>query len=569
MCLLGNRVGGLIRASAASLLLAGLGCGTALAAAADPFPEIRPDTRAEAVKLLGESSGTDSHCLTPAIQISKSSGPLGEAPAVRRALALLESSISFTIEERVWGQGGVLFRYTDEPNAVDRIDPSDANDDGIPDVLSATTMGLVEARRLLVETLGLSAPAQMEVLLVELGGDLDGYFVPTRERPFRSRLVLDATPRRGAEGARRAAIHQFAHAVAQAVSASFPHDWAEALATWAVLTLDGVPDHATSVVLSNRLDRLESGLFSTEADLGAGNAIWLAFLEQAYGSSAVRTTVEELGRGLPIALALDRAVRRVSSDDLVSAFAEFHLWSLLVGSRADSRHFSFAELLAEPDFAFTAVGLPALSVQGDPPLTPFGSTQIRIVPDFGPGGLRVHFEGDFSARWETDLLLVGERGTLRRLPLRFSAEGRGEATVPLDGIAEALLLVRNIGSIDDGPHRFTFAAHLEKSFPFQLVALEAAPLEEPDAGVVVSWETLGEQELIGFNILRQHESGGLETVVNPVWIPAVGGQSNLTSYHFIDRSAAPGASYSYRLQGITTSGLSSYSSPVVAGAPSR
>jgi hypothetical protein len=563
MGLFGKRGGGLIPTLALSLLLAGSAPGIVRAAAADPFPEINPSTRIDAVKLLGESGGSGSRCLTPTIQMSRGGNPAEGRAAAGRALALLESGVSFAREQRLWKPGGVLYIYTDEPNDFDCIDRTDADSDGTPDIRRATTVGLKEARGLLVETLGLTAPAPIEVLLIELGDDLDGYVVPSPERPIRPRLVLDASPRDGYEGARRAAIHQFAHAVAQAASPSFPHDWAEALATWAVLTIDGAPDLTTGAVLSGRLDRLESGLFSTGADLGAGNAIWLAFLEQAYGISAIRTTIEELGRGLPVASALDRAVRRVSNDDLESAFAEFHLWSVLVGARADGRHFSFAEHLAEPEFAFTARGLPALSVQGDPPLGSFGAAQIRILPDAGPGGLRLHFEGDFAARWEADVILVGDLGTMRRLPLHLSAEGRGETTVPLEGIAEALLLVRNIGGSDDGPHRFTCAAHLEKGFPVEIVALDAAPLEQPDDGVLISWETLAEQELIGFNILRQREDGGRVTVVNPVWIPALGDLSTQTSYHFIDRSAGPGISYSYRIQAITISGLSSHSTPVV------
>ncbi len=564
MDLFGKRGGGLIPSFVLSLLMAGSATGTAGAAAADQFPEISPATRAEAVELLGASGESGSRCLTPAIQLSRSGSPAAGRAAARRALALLEGKVSLVRERRIWLPSGVLYIYTDEPNDFDCIDLTDADSDGNPDVRRATTVGINEARRLMVETLGFTAPAPIEVLLVELGDDLDGYVVPSPERPTWPRLVLDASPRAGHEGARRAAIHQFAHAVAQAVSPSFPHDWAEALATWAVLTIDGGPDLTMAAALSSRLRSLESGLFSTGADYGAGNAIWLAFLEQAYGISAVRTTIEELGRGLPVALALDRAVRRVSNDDLASAFAEFQLWSVLVGARADGRHFSFAEHLAGPEFAFTANGLPALSVQGDPPVSPFGATQIRIVPDAGPGGLRLHFEGDFAARWEADVILVDERGAIRRLPLHLSAEGRGDTTVPLEGISEALLLVRNLGGSDDGPHRFTFAAHLQKGYPVEIVALEAAPLEQPHSGMLISWETLAEEELIGFNILRQREDGERVTVVNPVWIPALGDLSTQTSYHFIDRSAGPGISYSYRIQAITTSGLSSHSAPVVA-----
>jgi len=563
MGLFAKRAGLSVQAVALCLLLlgplAGESGGTAFAAAADPFPEIRPATRAEAIKLLREKSGTISPCLTPGIQLSRQSSPLDVTPSVNRAVALLERRVLFAREEAVWGPGGILVRYTTVENSFDRIDPADSNGDGIPDVLSATIAGLEDASRLLLDSLALSAPLPMEVLLVELGDGLDGYTVPARGQPPRSRLVLDASPRQGVDGARRAAIHQFTHAVAQAAGPSFPHDWAEAFATWAVLTLDANPDSFMLETLSARLQNLDTGLLDTASDLGAGNAAWLAFVDQAYGRSAVRTTIDELGRGLPVAAALDRA------DDLASAFAEFHLWSLLVGRRADDRHFSFAGLLPDPAFAGTAEGLPALSVRAEPPIAPFGAAQIRLLPDAGPGGMHIHFEGEFSARWETDLILVSDQGVMRRLRLELSAEGRGGSTIPLEGVAEALLLIRNMGGDDEASHRYTYSANLEKGFPFELTMLQAAPVEAPGMGLLVSWETQSEQQMIGFNILRQREQNGRRVVVNPVWIPAVGDQNNLTSYHFIDRSAEPGIAYIYSIEGITTSGLSSRSRPVIAG----
>jgi len=73
--------------------------------------------------------------------------------------------------------------------------------------------------------------------------------------------------------------------------------------------------------------------------------------------------------------------------------------------------------------------------------------------------------------------------------------------------------------------------------------------------------------LIGFNVLRVRENGGSEVVVNPVWIPALGDRGRPTSYHFQDRDVDPDASYIYRVQGITSDGLTSTSDPVVARRP--
>jgi hypothetical protein len=79
--------------------------------------------------------------------------------------------------------------------------------------------------------------------------------------------------------------------------------------------------------------------------------------------------------------------------------------------------------------------------------------------------------------------------------------------------------------------------------------------------VVVAWDTAAEYDLVGFNILRRVANGDEEQTVNPVWIPALGGFADETSYRYVDRTARPGVSYVYRIQGITTSGLSSFSEP--------
>jgi hypothetical protein len=352
--------------------------------------------------------------------------------------------------------------------------------------------------------------------------------------------------------------------VADAAGPQMPREWGEALATWTTLDLDGEPDGVTAALLSTRLERLDEGLLSRDLELAAGNAIWFVFLAEAYGLSAVSVTAQELARGGSAAAALDRGLRRVSDDGLAAAFREFHLWSILVGPRADRFHFSFAGRLAGPRFASSADGLPALSVQSDPAIAPWGAAQIRVLPDAGDGGLGIRFEGEVSASWEVDLLLIDDDGSLRRRALELTDEGRGERTVPLDGVAEALLLVRSLGSEDGAAHRYTYAVHRERGYPFEITSLEARQRAD---GVDVCWDTGSERELIGFNVLRFREGGGPAVVVNPVWVPALGEPGEPTSYQLADRSVEPGVSYVYRVQAITVDGLTSLSEPLEVHPP--
>jgi hypothetical protein len=465
------------------------------------------------------------------------------------------------VEETVIASDGTPVAYTIEPSAFDRISHTDFDGNGTPDLVQRVVEGLDQARQLLVDQLHLTAPDGLDVVLLELGADLEGYLVA---RNGGATIVLDGSSGADGDTIRNAAAHQYAHAVANAAGPGMPREWGEALATWATLKLNGPPDGITAALIATRLERLDSGLLSRDLELAPGNAVWFAFLDEAYGLAAVSVTAEELAQGGSTAAALDRALGRVSDDDLAVAFREFHLWSILVGPRADPFHFTFAESVAAPDFASTTEGLPALSVQSDPAIAPWGATQIRIVPVDTDGGLGIRFEGGFRATWEADLLLTDATGTLRRLALELTPEGWGEVTVPLDGLVEALLLVRNVGSEDGGSHRYTYAAHRERAYPLEIASFAARHLGD---AVDLRWDTSSEQELVGFNVLRIRDDGGAEVVVNPVWVPALGALDERTSYQFEDRGVEAGVTYIYRVQAITVDGLTSLSEPVVVRRP--
>jgi hypothetical protein len=526
----------------------------------DPFPEPHPVDRAAAVALVADDTPTPLGCLTPQVQ-RRAATRLGANPAVRRALALLQRRSYSGVERIAYAGDGTPVAYADEPTAFDRVSPVDLDGDGTPDLVQGVIDGLNRARSLLVEQMRLPAPAKLDVVLLELGAGLEGYLLSS---DLGATIVLDGSRGADGEAIRTAAAHQYAHAVASEAGSHMPPEWGEALATWTTLKLAGEPDGVTSALLSTRLERLGDGLLAHDLELAAGNALWFAFLDEAYGLAAVSVTAQELARDGSVVSALDRALGRVSDDDLATAFREFHLWSILVGPRADSFHFSFAERLAPPRFASTTLGLPALSVQADPSLAAWGAAQIRIVPDLDRDGLGVRFEGAFGAVWEADLLLLDAEGALRRLALDLTAEGWGEVTVPADGLVEALLLVRNVGSQDGAGHRYTYAAHRERAYPFEMASLEAQHL---DGGIGLAWETSTEKELVGFNLLRVREGGGVEVVANPVWIPALGDLDEATSYQFVDRGVEAGASYIYRVQGITVDGLTSLSEPLVVRPP--
>jgi hypothetical protein len=516
------------------------------------FPEPRPANRAEAVQVLcrGTAVGACVH------QLMSPAARSLESPAMYRSRQLL--TVSETDAEVWLGPHATRFRYSVDARSADRIDVADADNNRVPDLLDTVADALERARRLLGVQLELKLPALAEVQLAELGDRAGGYVVPGDKGVV---LVLEGSPPGGAAAVARSAVRQYAYATALELGVA-QTEWAEAFAAWVESRVEGFGADAAAVA-SERLRELGAGLLARRQEGAAGNAIWFSFLDQAYGLASVRVTIEELAASSSPAAALDRALRRASALDLESAFREFHVWAVLTGARADGRHFDFASRVEAPPFAATANGVMALSLEREPPLGPLGAAQIRLVPQQASGGLRVRFEGEFGARWDADLIVLGRGGEMHRVALPLGPEGRGEVAVPLNQASELWLLVRQTASDDGTPRHYTYSTHHERDFPFSLSAIRAERAEN-GRGIVVGWDTAVEQDLVGFNILRRRTDVGEapEQVVNPVWVPALGVSGDETSYRFVDPTARPDAEYTYRVQGITRTGLSAYSDTV-------
>lgn len=516
----------------------------------------RPGARLQALTTLSGGGAVSTPCLTPVVQ-SLRSDPQRASAAARRSLSALAGEVALPSERRAVDSDGNVVRFTTDRNSFDRVEILDDNANGRPDLVDAALSGLARAQRLLVGQLELAGPGPVEVVLGRMSLGIEGLSLPGSGRDPHTQVWLDPGTR-GTAALRRAAEHQYAHAVAAA--AGLDPAWGEAFAGWVVMALEGAPDDRALLSIGRRLANFGSGLVVDDLDGAWGNAVWFAFLHEAYGPTAVKLAVEELGRGGSDQAALDRALRRSAGDSLDAALREFQVWTLLVGPRDDRRHFSFASRLAAPAFASTAEALPALSVQADPEIGPMGAAAVAIRPTEHSGGLTVRFEGDMTARWGVDVLLVRSDGSMHRVPLELDAEDAGELTVPLQDVREATLLVRNLDPEGRPARRYTWGAQFDPGYPVVIGSLRA----EPTAGdaVLVSWDTAGERGLLGFNVLRSREENGRPARVNPVWIPAVGDASVPASYSFVDEDAQPGVAYRYRVEAVTTEGLTSRSDAV-------
>lgn len=525
--------------------------------AAETFPEPRPLTGNDAVQLL--CPGVDpGPCLRAGL--AGSNRTAAGSPA-RRVLERLGNDFDFGRLSRVAAPAVGELRFSLAEVATDSMLGRDLDLNGVPWSVGATLDGLALAAELLHAQLELPRPAVDGARLVRLANGVTGFTVPVRiDERGAVTLVIAIEPERDDAAARRSAALTYAWAVAN--GAGLDPIWSEGFAQWVALRVGDGPDPRQLARLARGLGRLSDGLVADSPDDAGSLAAWFAFLDESFGLSAVRLTVEELAGDSSPATALDRAARRASAGDLAALLREFHLWTLLVGDRADDRHFSFARALPSPVFSSVVRGLPAISLQSEPPLAPLGAAHVAIAPELTRGGMALRFEGGFGSQWEADLLLNFDSGIRHRLALSVSPEGRAALTVPAAGVTEALLLVRLVSSDDGATRRFSFTAHREERFPFDLVALDARLVQGGERGVLVTWETASEHDLVGFNVVRRTEGGGSGHAINPVWIPALGNGSEPTTYRFLDRLARPGVSYTYRVQAITTSGLTSESDPV-------
>lgn len=557
MCVVGGRTRGLILGflTAASAVVAP----AARADVSEAFPASRPANRLQALAALGGGVHAPDHCLTLRIQAAASATG-GAGAASRRALSILRQDAPLSAEQRrVDGRGNVI-RYTLDRTSLDRLESSTSSEAPPPAVLAAIE-ALDEARTLLVESLDLPDPGPLDLLLVHLGPGSHGAYLPPGGNDPHGTIWIDAAGNARLDEIRSDVAHQFAHAVAARIGLDAA--WGEALAGWVGLRLGGTGASSAEAAVSARLDRLGDGIPTEDARLALGNASWLAWLHESKGATAVRVALVELAASRAFPAATERALRRVDGSGWRDALRDFHLWSVLVGSWDDGRHFPFAARLQDPGFAAEFEGLPALSIQSSAPLAGGGAGHARVRPDLTDGGVTVRFEGEFGGLWECDLLLRGARGDLHRLAVELDTDGRGQVTVPVGTARDLVILVRNLDDPSGPARRYTWTAFRDAAYPVRFLAVEAAAVDEPRGAISVRWETDSERGLVGFHVLRA-AAGGEFRIVHPVWVPAVGTATEGALYEFVDSDATPGLAYRYRVDAITEDGLTSRSAAVSA-----
>jgi len=275
--------------SAAIAWLAGVAPAGGAPTTADLVP-VRSGARFQAIAALSATASVSPPCLTPLVQSIRFERQRGTA-ATRRALAILANDPALPGERVAVDVDGITARFTTDRNAFDRIEVGDDNANGRPDAVDEALSGVARAQRLLVGQLDLPNPGTVEIVFGRLGSNVDGLSIPLSGKQGRTHIWLDPAVRGGTAMVRRAAEHQYAHAVAAA--AGLDPAWGEAFAGWAALALEGSPDDRALSFLTSRLAGQGAGLVVDDLELASGNAAWFAFLNESYGPTAVKLAVEE------------------------------------------------------------------------------------------------------------------------------------------------------------------------------------------------------------------------------------------------------------------------------------
>jgi hypothetical protein len=525
-----------------------------------PISGLRPasiSTQARVAVAFGEpAAGLE--CGTPRLLAMRAAPGSNRTELVADPPSLLDRQTWITAD------GRVAVHYSQLRGSPDAIPSADINLNGLPDYLEAVGAGLSRSLALAERTgfqVALPRSGRLDVYLANLGGTVSSYTVPSASvsgADAGAAFIVIDTKLHGDDALLRAvAAHQAAHALLIAYDPSEPAWWHEASAAVMEMLSEG------SAI--RYVDRIEQLLSNTERGLQLAahpamvsptdGVLWASYMVESSGGRAdiLRRIWEDLSAvpGNNLLEATDLALRS-QGRTLAGAFAEFTTWSLFTGERDDGLHFSFADLLQTPRYSSTHRIYPATGSPSSETIAPLGWSVIRFESDGSSGGVTLNFEGEAPGDWEADLLLPSRRNPLklRRVPLAIDGSGRASVSVPWNGSAELLLLVRNQRLVGPGA-AYSYSAVSAPGFPYEVGSLSA----EPDTDHVrLVWDTESEDGLYGWEVYRS-EGRGPFVRVNDVTIPAVGSPDDPVTYQFVDATVREGILYKYYVLGITNDGL--------------
>ncbi len=457
-------------------------------------------------------------------------------------------------------------RYTVRYSGLATARGPDRDRNGRSDHLDRIAESIEAAHSYLVERVGFPSPAPqdgtLDIVLAPLGHGLEGYTIGGAGTP--PRLVLDSGL--SADRFMPAVLHQMAHASLQKIVPGDLSFWSEATASWLEVSAVGDPTGAAAG-LAARLHSPDRPLEDDGLRMMSGAMLWPLFLADRTGDpSIVRQIWQEMSlAGVNGIEAAQRTLARATGITLAEAFREFVVWNLLTGSRDDGAHYSIGALLPESRL----IALDAAPFQIDPvgAIGPLGSLAFRVEGNRRKGALSLEIYAT-GGRPEADLFATFESEGSQRLliPVPIDRSGIGRVDLPWSDVTELWIVLRNASTTPGDGARFEVRGGHDLYGPYDLASFTAQPL---GPALQLEWTTASETGLMGWNVQRATTPEGPFLRLNGIALPAFGDGESEIGYVFVDGSVEPGRRYYYRLEGLTTLGLTERSHTVSGRLPRR
>lgn len=100
----------------------------------------------------------------------------------------------------------------------------------------------------------------------------------------------------------------------------------------------------------------------------------------------------------------------------------------------------------------------------------------------------------------------------------------------------------------------------DQSLPVQMGDMEAIAM--PGEGINLGWRTESEANSAGFHIWRSDSENGTFKRVTTTLISSMGSGSSATEYEFVDKNTLDGKEYWYKIEELSTDGMSEFFGPI-------
>lgn len=394
---------------------------------------------AETAALYQVYSITDPQALPVSYQHQSAHAAFCGTPIVQDALHLQEGAsadyrqrLAKTLARPTLQQSLVVpsgrFKIHYDLTGRDAVDPTDADDNGLPDYIDAVAATLDSTWRFEIDILGYRPPPiddglgggdEFDIYILQLANaqvygltfsDRGGVVSPSYlqiDNDFTDPIYAQT---RGLEALRATVAHEFFHSVQfgyyQGRDGAW---WQEACSTWmediVYPSVDDYLQYLPSFLLAPSRS-LDSGIFPDNHIYGA--SIFAHFLTQRYNVDVVRWIWEELGeRGNAQIAHFDRMIRGVEPGGLASAVSEFAVWNFFTGQRRLEGQFY------EEAAKYPAVPSLPRRLEANTPRVETGqvdhlaSAYFRFTPRLQPGGITL--TTDFErGQWTQQVVLVSD-----------------------------------------------------------------------------------------------------------------------------------------------------------------